>query len=249
MRKTDLKELRKLLVKNSVPISGIKYLEDLIEIYTQPSSKLPEEYRLPGYMERIVGPIGRTHTLHLYGHPTSGKTAIISDIINKLPKDMVSLWIDTTFTFSPNLIKDKEQLFIFPTAHIKPTLDVVNRYAVVVLDDFAGVQDPQNVSMLISKCKQAGTLLVILNQIRQFGKVPAAMRSKVMILCDITINSQRAENRTNSAFYQLVCERHRTDGHMKGQYTMLEITKQGAVHEKQQGTGGRLGGTDMQHPE
>ncbi len=233
MRKNDLKEIRKLLLKNNLTPNSVRYLENIINIFTQASPKLPDTYMKPEHISKIIGPIRNNYVIHIYGHPGSGKTAIVSDIVNSLPDDSITLWVDTSFTFSPNLIVRKDNVFVFPTTTVNQVTDIAKDYSMIVIDDFAGVIDPQNISKLISACKQNSTLLIIANQIRQMGKVPVAMRARLMVLTDITINSRRAEVRNNSAFYQLSVEYHRPQPRLKGQYTMVEITKQGALNAKQ----------------
>lgn len=220
------------LIDLGLPKSCIHYLEDLIKIFTERSDKLPESATICPDILELTGPLRNTSCIHIYGHPTSGKTALASHIINCIDPKLKCLWVDSTFQFDPSLIKNKDSLFVFPSVHLAPLEDVAGNYAVVIIDDFASIQDPQNISKVIGACKRSNTMLIALDQVRiniQNGGVPQAMRTKLVVLFDVSMKMQRAENRTHYTTYQAVIERHRSDPTRRSKYMMVHITKKGKV--------------------
>jgi len=240
---------RMALLAEGLSERNIQFIEDMIEIFTQESKKLDGNLSF-GSLAKLTGVLQPTAALHIHGHPTSGKTALVCYIINKIPDDRKVLWIDTTFSFSNNLIKNKESVFVFQTAKLEPAIDIVGNYAAVVIDDFASVVDAANITHIIGECKRNNTFLAATAQERYDLRrhSPRAMRANLTALFDVSLKMQKAETRTDRIFYQTVVERHRIHPTNRSKYCLIPITKQGVVIEGQRGNASLSGRVDGQGP-
>jgi hypothetical protein len=226
---TKKETVRTLLTKQGLSEKSVLYIERIVRIFSEKSGRLPDDLDLGGKFSTLLGIINPQYAIHIYGHPSSGKTALLCDLVNRLCKGINVLWLDTTFTFPDNLIDCKDTVYVLPSAHIEPAVEIAANYGVVVIDNFGSIRDPRYITDLIGVCKQNSTLLLASNQIREFGRVPMAMRANLTTLFDVTLKMQRAEIKHKAALYQCVVERDKFRHENKHNYGLIEITDGGKV--------------------
>jgi len=188
------------------------------------SGVLPYDY--------VAGPLNPSSRVHIWGPPSSGKTALALNIASQTACcGGKILLIDTTFAANKNYItKLSGDFSIVQTAEIAPVIPAVGEYNIIILDDFACVTDPGSVIQLMSSCGITETILIVCNQIRANMKGGYyARRPGLQGMMTMSIYMKRVEKREKYSISQLKLERYRGKGTKEGRIATLPMDYDGNI--------------------